>query len=226
MSRATDAVYRLLPDYMRDADTDTTLYRWLALVTEQMATAVQVLDDADPATSASGTCAIATPDAAPAAWLPWLADVSGVPQAETLPESLKRTAIADPATRRRGTTAAIAAAAQHTLTGSKLATVITHPPAAASTAWVYDTAHAYDSARRYDGHVTDPWRIIVITWSSETPDPAATLAAVTTEKPAGCTIEVQTLTGLTYAQLAAKWPTYTAMTATGYTYGQLAALTS
>lgn len=74
-------------------------------------------------------------------------------------------------------------------------------------------------------YVGDVWAMRVTTRASETPDPAATLAAVRQEAPAWLAVSAVTVTGLTYNQLAARYPTYAGMAASGASYDALSQLT-
>lgn len=216
-------VWRLLPDYIREAD-DGTLATFLGKATASaMAPGLRMADLADPATSVSGTAELANADAIPRPWLPWLGWLVGIDVA-SLPAAVARDVVRDAAAfQRRGSVAAIAEAVRRTLTGSRDVIVITKPPDGDFTSWDFDEAgQDYDSVRRYDGNLTDPYLLIVVTKTPQTPNSIATLEAAVGEKPAGVVLELQTLSGSTYAQLATAYPTYSAMRSTNRTYGDLA----
>jgi hypothetical protein len=224
VSAAAEQVWRLLPDYAQAADerTDWTLRRFTAAAAAGLDRAVDLLTAIDPNTSVTGTCEIVNPQAAPRSFLPWLGWLVGI-DTSLLPDSEVRAVIKDTfASQRRGSVAAIAAAVQRTLTGVRDVTILTKPPDPDITAWDYDVAEDYDTDRRYDGQVPDPWLIIVITKTPQTPDATATLEAALSEKPAGMLLELQTLAGMTYDALAALYPTYSGMKSTNRTYGDLA----
>jgi hypothetical protein len=67
--------------------------------------------------------------------------------------------------------------------------------------------------------------ILVRTITGETPDEAATEAAVRREIPAWLVLTYEAVAGLTYAELSAEYATYADLEATGYTYAQLQELT-
>lgn len=226
VSTATQQVYRLLPDYAHAADegTDWTLLAFTGATAVGLDKAVDLLHAIDPATSITGTCEIVNPDAAPRAFLPWLGWLVGI-DTTVLADADVRGVIRDAVTsQRRGSVPAMAAAVRRTLTGSKDVTILTKPPDPDYPSWDYNQASEdYDAdVRRYDGGITDPWLIIVVTKTAQTPDENATLFAATSEKPAGVMLELQTLSGMTYAELAAAYPTYDVMRATNRTYGDLA----
>lgn len=216
-------VYRLLPDYVRDDDAGT-LRTFLGKATAAgLGPALRLADTADPETSVSGTAEIANPEAAPRTWLAWLGWLVGI-DVDTVPVNTVREVIRNTAAfQRRGSVAAIAEAVRRTLTGSKDVIVITKPPDGDFTSWDFDEAgEDYNSVRRYDGNLTDPYLIIVVTKTPQTPDSNATLLAALSEKPAGIDLELQSLSGSTYTQLASAYPTYSAMRSTNRTYGDLA----
>lgn len=215
---------RLLPDYVRVADErgDGTLEAFAGAIATGADPARAFLDAADPDTSVSGTCEPVNPARASRALLPWLGWLVGI-DTSALPAADVRSVLGQAASsQRRGSVDAIAAAVARTLTGSRDVEVIAKPADPDITPWDYDTANAYDNTRRYDGGVTDPWLIVVITKTAQTPDSVATLAAAVSEKPAGMQLELRTLDGSTYADLVTRYGTYDAMTATGRTYDDLA----
>jgi hypothetical protein len=99
---------------------------------------------------------------------------------------------------RRGSKRSIIRATQRTLTGSKSCRVY----------WNLST--------------TDPYLITVVTLTAQTPDGVDTLAAAVTEKPAGIDLELQTVTGATYAELPANFADYDALAAGLDDYDDLA----
>lgn len=224
---ATEDVYGRLPFYVRSDDEagDYPLLSWLSGAGEQAASSYDLLRISDPATSVSGTCEIANPEYAPRAWLRWLGWLVGI-DTSTLADAIVRDTVTDVATsQRRGTVAAIKAVTARTLTGSRDVFVVTNPPTAGTSYTYEETGEVYESSDTYDSATHDPYHIIVVTWTSQTPDDAATLAAAYSEKPAGCTMDLQVLDGLTYTQLAAAYATYDAMTGTGLSYSTLSSLT-
>jgi hypothetical protein len=193
-----DYAYRLLPDYIRDDDPGT-LATFLGKATDAaMGPSLRLVDVGDPDTSVTGTAELANPAAAPRTWLSWLAwlvgiDLTGIPDAE------RRTAISlSSSLQRRGSKRSIIRATQRTLTGSKSCRVY----------WNLST--------------TDPYLITVVTLTAQTPDGVDTLAAAVTEKPAGIDLELQTVTGATYAELPANFADYDALAAGLDDYDDLA----
>lgn len=96
----------------------------------------------------------------------------------------------------RGKIIAIAAAARSTLTGLRRVLI----------------------TERVDGY---PYRIEVVTFASETPDPDATRRAVMLAKPAGLRLSYAAPLGKTYRQLRDEGLTYGQLKATGKTYDTL-----
>ena len=128
--------------------------------------------------------------------LPWLAAMAGV-DVSTIPDSRKRAVIADPDYRYRGSLTAIRKRVGETLTGAKSVEIVC--PLSG-----------------------DPDAISVTTFASQTPDAAATQAAIRAEIPAWMAATIVTnAAGQSYANLAADYATYGDMTATGKSYGTL-----
>jgi hypothetical protein len=138
----------------------------------------------------------------------WLAQARGVrlrQRGGTEPleewEAYARAAIREQAAQHRGTVDAQVAAIAATLTGSR---------------WV-----------SYVERVgSDAYAIAVRTRTAETPSPALTLAAMLDyeygAKPAGLTLDYQTVSGQTYGAIAGIYATYGAMSAAVSTYRALA----
>lgn len=103
-------------------------------------------------------------DRTPAIMLPWLALFIGDRLPAGLSEQASRDRVKDVRGFRRGTPATIAAAAGDTLTGTKLVRLV----------------------ERNEGNA---YWLLVITKTSETPDPAVTEAAIISQKPAGIRME-------------------------------------
>lgn len=194
-----DYVYRLLPDYVRDDDTGT-LATFLGKATATaMGPALRLADQGDPDTSVTGTAELANPDAAPRTWLRWLAWLVGI-NLDNIADANKRAAISESSTlQRRGSKRAIIRATQPTLSGSQ-------------------------SCRVYwNLSGSDPYVITVVTLTAQTADSNATLAAAETEKPAGVDMQLQTVAGATYAELAVEYADYDAVAAAFTDYDDLAA---
>jgi hypothetical protein len=117
-----------------------------------------------------GWTGLMDPDRAPAFALPWLAQLAGVRLTTGLPEAEQRAQISAPPAFQRGTPAAMRAAVQNTLTGSRFVDVL----------------------ERVSG---DPYAIEVVVLTGETPDPAASEAAARSQKPAGLILTFTINTG-------------------------------
>lgn len=196
-AQVEEYVYRLLPDYVRDDDSGT-LATFLGKATASaMGPALRLADVGDPDTSVTGTAELANPDAAPRTWLAWLGWLVGI-DLDTIPDAEKRAAISQSSSlQRRGSKRSIIRATQRELTGSK-------------------------SCRVYwNLSGTDPYLITVVTLTAQTPDSVAALAAAVAEKPAGIDLDLQTVTGATYAELAAEYADYDAVAAAFTDYDDL-----
>lgn len=135
-------------------------------------------------------------DDAPPEVLDYIAQFAGVTYPVGSDDATKRTAITAHAGFARGRPASIAAEAQMTLTGSKTVVI-----------------------REREG---GPYRLQVRTVLDETPDEAATLAAILRQKPAGILLDYEAISGRDYADLAGDFATYADLTATGDTYDEVA----
>lgn len=198
---AAEQVYRLLPDFMRAADQveqiDYTALRYLAGAAVGLEKAADFLTLVDPDTSVTGTCELVNAAACPRPYLGWLGWLVGIDISE-IADPFVRVAIGNAAaTQRRGSKGSIRDAVQRTLTGSK-------------------------SCRVYwNLSGTEPYLITVITVTGQTPDSVATLEAALTEKPAGIDLQLQTVDGTTYAEIAANFDDYAEVAATFPTYTDL-----
>lgn len=182
---AAEQVYRLLPDYVRNADevTDWTTLRVTAAAAVGLDKAADFLTMVDPDTSVSGTCELANADVIPRTWLPWLGWLVGVDVA-AIPVAYARESVRDASTSQvRGSRNAIKAAVARTLSS----------PAPAPRVWANLSG-------------TDPYLISVVTNTAQTPDEPATLLAATGEKPAGMLLELQVLTGAVIVELEYAFP--------------------
>jgi len=136
--------------------------------------------------------------------LAWLAQFAGVRIPDGLDDADARAWVASTDGFRRGTPAAIVAAAQATLTGTK--TVLL--------------------GEREGGGTSSPdyaYYLSVFTYASETPNPAATQAALIAQKPAGIVLVYATVSGQTYGTLHANYATYAAVKAAYTDYNALKA---
>jgi hypothetical protein len=127
--------------------------------------------------------------------LPWLAQLVGVKLPDSLDPEDQRVMIRDVAGWSRGTSGAMRAAAGFYLTGSKT---------------VY--------FRERNG---SPYRIEVVTRTGETPDPAAVLASLLRQKPAGLALTYRTVEGWDYEEMTFEGGTYLQQKAAYLTYRAL-----
>lgn len=199
---AAEQVYRLHPDYVRNADeaTDWTMLRYTAAAAVGLDKAVDFLTMVDPDTSVSGTCELANADVIPRTWLPWLGWLVGVDVA-AIPVAYARDVVRDASTSQvRGSRNAIKTAVSRTLSS----------PTPAPRVWANLSG-------------TDPYLISVVTNTAQTPDEPATLLAAESEKPAGMVIELQTVTGAVVLELEAAFATIPDLVAEFATVADLAA---
>ena len=110
--------------------------------------------------------------------LPWLAQIVGVEWYGAPTEEL-RSQILDRPAYRRGTTSAIVEAARSTLTGTQKIFTVERD--------------------------TSPWRLTVVTLTSETPNPAETLRQMLRQKPFGIVLTHTVTAGLTWAESTGTW---------------------
>lgn len=220
MSTLVDRLYQRLPEIYRRLDArDSTwaLKRYLGAAMQQAGaiddtvTAIAGEDPIGPADPypcamdpddlalwrAARTVrpsALADPDQADVAWLPWLAQLVGARLDPAASEAEKRDTIKYATSGwRAGTRQAIADAARTALTGSKFAKVLPHTIPAS-------------------GGGTQPggvWDVTVVTRVAETPDVSAVLGAIERKgvKPAGVVLHHTAYTS-TWDLLEARFPTW------------------
>jgi hypothetical protein len=141
---------------------------------------IQPVDDlARDTTAGPGWSELLDVTRTPADALPWLAQFVGVRLDPALTESAQRTQIQEETGMKRGTPAAMRAAAQKLLTGSKTVVFLERYP--------------------------DPYSLTVITYTSETPDAAAVEAALRAAKPAGLILTYASVTGQLWLQVVASY---------------------
>lgn len=140
--------------------------------------------DTDP-----GWGVLMDPDRTPSEALGWLAQFAGANLLVGLDDASQRLRVKDASGTRRGTVAAMVAAAQQWLTGSRQVLIFER-----------DTSAYHLKVRTYIG---------------ETPDQAKVLAALLAEKPASLVLAYEVTAGATYAQIHAYKATY-ALLDTGF----------
>jgi len=138
-----------------------------------------------------GWAKVMDPDEVPYAYLPWLAQFVGVILNRTLSDADQRSQLKTRLRWQRGTIAAMRYEAEQTLTGNQDAIFF----------------------ERVGGNA---YALTVVTYTAETPDAAATEAALLKWKPAGITLTHNVETGQTWAQLKAAYATW-ALVKSGYT---------
>ena len=195
ITRTGQRLFDLLPEYVRDADTNAELLRFLASIGDAAHPVAKFIDDADPDTSASGTSEPVNPATAPAGWLPWLGWLIGVP-VTGMDTTNARWYLSRAGAQAHGSAAGIQSAVQATLSGTRYCLVTTAVGG-------------------------DPWAIEVQVDSSEVTDSAATLRAALREKPAGANLTLTSSTPVTYDDLDTAYTTYSNMTASALTYTEL-----
>jgi hypothetical protein len=169
-----EQLYDDLGPALRHGD-DQAGYPLLALVAA-VSTPFEVLADLD------AWEALYDLDRADPAWLPYLGQYVGAIVDARQPVATQRLQVRDSASWRRGTPAAIIAAARRHLTGGQGVTLIER-----------------------DGGA---YRLTVRTYSSQTPDPDAVEAALLAAKPAGLILTYEVVIGVSYAELTAAHATY------------------
>lgn len=164
-----------------DEDRGSPLGYLAASVAEQLAPmdAVASVDTLDR----PGWWSLLDVDEAPADALLWLAQLVGAVCPDGLSEADERMCIRDANGRKRGTPGAMRTAVQATLTGSRQVLI----------------------TERFGG----AYRLKVQTYASETPDQAATLAAIISQKPAGLVLTYEVLQGATWDQALGTWDAQT-----------------
>lgn len=121
-----------------------------------------------------GWSAFYDPDRTPVWALPWLAQHVGVTLTPGLSEQQQRDRITSPPAFERGTLTGMQKAAQQTLSGNQ-----------------------YVFLKEREG---SPYRVTIVTRTSETPDAAATIAAARSQKPAGLILTHVTTTVRTWLE--------------------------
>lgn len=130
------------------------------------------------------------PDLCPEGALDWLAQFPGERLPRGLAVPLKRERIRDRANQLRGTKWSYFAAAQRSLTGNRLVSIV---------------------ERDGVGGTDDPDRITVITYVSETPNPAQVEADLWTVHMADIVLNYQVLTGQTWTDVRDGYATWRAV---------------
>jgi len=180
-STTTERMYSRLPEAVREQDRLQTpeypFKKWISGIADQINELEVILSRIDYYPVDEGgvvgdTSDLVDPVTADDAWLPWLASLVGVTLTSDLPASQRTIISASASGFKAGTKSSVKAAAQTVLTGTKATTV-------------------YDHASNLNNRgVASLWELLVVTGKSETPDPAAVIAAIykAVVKPVGVRI--------------------------------------
>jgi len=126
--------------------------------------------------------------------LDYLGQIVGIHFEDSLTVQQKREKIIERPAFKRGTVGALTAAVKQHLTGAKFVFLV----------------------ERFEGHA---YRLFIRTFTSQTPEPAQTLADILSQKPAGLKLDFEVLDGKTYLQWRTEYKTYAGVKAKG-TYAQ------
>ncbi|MCW3040937.1 MAG: LamG domain protein jellyroll fold domain protein [Solirubrobacterales bacterium] len=157
---------RTAPLAYQDATND---YAW-AVLCAALATMFDPYEFVRDSPAGPGYSSLLDLDRAPAGALGWLAMFAGVRTIPSLTDAQQRARIDATDGFQRGTPAAIIAAAQSHLTGTRRVSLFER-----------------------DGG--DPYALRVVTYAAETPSPAQTVADIVAAKPVGLMLTVQVLVG-------------------------------
>lgn len=169
----------LAPLAYDDANQDYALARWSQAIGAMFQPVENLVRDTDDGPGWSILLDVAR---VPESALPYLAQFVGVTLDASLSDSEKRQQIRDEVGQARGSVAGMRAAALPYLTGSQ--------------------------SMIFFERDTSPAHLTVVTRTSETPDAAAVLAALTSKKPAGIVLAHNTVAGQTWADLIANYATW------------------
>lgn len=128
-------------------------------------------------------------NACPIKALPWLAQIAGVELDNTYTEAQKRDQVVTAAGWKRGRPAALMASIQPLLTGTK-------------------TVMYRERYNPSDPTVDHAWWLTIRTYSAETPDPAAVLAALKQRKPAGIILDYAAIAGQDWQTVLTNHPAW------------------
>jgi hypothetical protein len=186
---AEEAYSALGPLTAKDEDNDWALLNFVAALTLALEEIDDLVRDSD---DGPGWSSVVDIDRAPTDALAWLGQLVGVSPDASLDDTAQRERIRDVSGFRRGSRAAMEAAARRYLTGTRTVNI-----------------------RERD---SSAYHLTVTTYAGETPDEDKTEAAIRAQKPAGLVLvyvvssgaSYGTLeaTGMTYRQLRATYPTY------------------
>ena len=147
-----------------------------------------------------GWAILLDPDLCPAPALPYLAQYVGERLPQGIEEVMAREWIKDAPNQRRGTLMSIVRAAQRTLIGQRTVSI---------------------KERAGPGDTDDGDHLMVITYTVETPNPAAVLADLRTVVPADVVLNYEVRVGQTWAQAATGKANWTAVATAWPTWEQV-----
>lgn len=194
-SFADDLYDALLPVAWLDGETGWHLAFYCGAIGAMFQSVADVARDTP---DGPGWSAVMDLDRCPDAWLPWLGGFAGVTVPPGATPAQARAWIHGTDGFRRGTPAAIRAATAATLTGSK--TVVMQ--------------------ERLGGNA---YVLGVYTLTPETPDAAATLRAILSQKPGGIRLDYSAGAANTYQAIKVGYPTYAAVKSAFSNYDHMAA---
>lgn len=195
-TQATLMLYeRLWPQTIEDAVTGWDLLKFCEAMAGRLFE--QVRSYVSDRSSTLGWEVIFNVDECPREALPYLAQFVGVHFEPSLTVAQQRAKIKERPAFKRGTLAAIEAAAKQRLTGAKFVFL----------------------EERFEGKA---YRLLIRTFTAQTPDAAGTLSDILTQKPAGIVLDYAALAMKSYAEVKKDYKTYADMKAKG-TYAQAAA---
>lgn len=189
VSQAAELLYgKLWPQNIEDESTGWQLLNFCEALAgtlfEQVRSYVADREDMQ------GWSVIFNVDKCPPEALPYLAQFVGVHFEDSLTVAQQRAKIKERPAFKRGTVAAILAAAKLHLTGAK---------------FVY-------MEERTGGQA---YKLLMRTFASQTPEPAVTLADILTQKPAGIVLDYATMIFKSYSEVKKEYGTYAVMKAKG-----------
>jgi hypothetical protein len=202
-SFARDLYESIEPLAYADADNNYSLAEYCVAIGEMFQIVEdlgrdQIIDDVQY----PGWSVIMDIDRAPTDALGWLAQFVGVRTRTGLNDKDQRDRIKSTAGWSRGTVSALQGAISTYLTGTK----------------TFVFRERYD---RDNPTIDAPYYLDIVTYTAETPNPAAALQALMAQKPAGIILRYVVLGGQDYAAIKSKYVTYTALKNAYSTYEEM-----
>jgi hypothetical protein len=177
----------------------------LLILCNAIGTAYQLIEDwVRDSADGPGWSLLLDLDRCPPEALPWLGQFVGVRLLPGASDADNRQRIGSTDGFKRGTLAALKGAAWNTLTGNR-------------SVYVHERDGTPTDVPNYAYHLT------VVTYTSQTPNPAATQAALLAQKPGGLVLAYIVIDGQTYDQVVSRFATYADVRAAYATYGAMTA---